>query len=136
MKSSKDHYYDLEKWKKIHSKSSINFMDLQLSLTETELKLKEILESKPFIKHNFKCKHPVGPYIMDFYSEALKLIIQIDTEYNERRRDVSYEIERNKLFEYNDIKTLSFHEELIITAPNGLRAVLEEMLNPRSSFPL
>ena len=55
-------------------------------MTEAEEKLWEKLRRKKFSGHKFRRQHLVGPYIVDFYCPARKLVIEVDGPIHETRQ--------------------------------------------------
>lgn len=133
MTKSKHHHLDLNMWEEINLKNSLNTEILQNHLTVPETKIKKILDSDPFEKYKFQCKHPVGPYIVDFYSRPLKLIIEVEGNYKDEYKQIHYYNERINFFDHNNIRLIAFSERLILDAPTGLSQLLLELLE--SGFP-
>jgi very-short-patch-repair endonuclease len=51
---------------------------LRKSLTPAEQKLWKNLRNRNLGNYKFRRQHPIGPFIVDFYCAAVKLVIEID----------------------------------------------------------
>lgn len=54
---------------------------LRKNMTETENKLWQHIRNKQ-LGVKFRRQHPLGPYVVDFYSHEIRLIIEVDGEYH------------------------------------------------------
>ena len=95
---------------------------LRNNLTPAETHLWEALRSKQLEGLRFRCQHPVGNFILDFYCPAVRLVVEVDggihasqTEYDDARTA--------KLAEYG-YKVLRFSNEQVM---NDLPKVLAEI---------
>ena len=52
--------------------------DLRSSTTEAERKLWRLLRNKQLAGLKFRRQQPIGPYVVDFYCSAARLIIELD----------------------------------------------------------
>ena len=95
---------------------------LRQNLTPAEVRLWEVLRNKQFEGLRFRCQHPVGNFILDFYCPACKLVVEVDGEIHDRHID--YDNDRTaKLAEYG-YKVLRFRNEEVM---NDLPKVLAEI---------
>ena len=62
-----------------------NAKDLRLNMTPAEKILWEYLKDRKMEEVKFRRQHPLRHFIPDFYAHELKLIIEIDGEYHEKR---------------------------------------------------
>ncbi len=88
--------------------------------TESEDKLWNILKNNQFNNIKFRRQHPIWRYIADFYSEELKLIIELDWKIHDNNFQKEYDDERNNL-----LKNYWF---------NILRLKNEEIINKSTDF--
>ena len=51
---------------------------LRLNATAAERRLWQVLRNKQFAGLRFRRQQPIGPYIVDFYCSAARLIIELD----------------------------------------------------------
>ncbi|GAB4547474.1 MAG: hypothetical protein Tsb0014_42130 [Pleurocapsa sp.] len=95
---------------------------LRQNLTAAEAYLWEALRNKQLEELKFRCQHPVGNFILDFYCSVCKLAIEVDGEIhaNQIERDRA---RTSKLEEYG-YRVLRFSNEEVI---NNLPKVLAEI---------
>jgi very-short-patch-repair endonuclease len=55
----------------------------------------EIFRNRNFFGYKFRRQHPLGRYIADFYSEELRLVIEIDGKVHENVTQQEYDIIRD-----------------------------------------
>ena len=97
---------------------------LRQNLTPAEAKLWEALRGKRLEGLRFRCQHPVGNFILDFYCPSIKLVIEVDGEIHNSQ--IEYDAERtSKLREYG-YTVLRFSNEQVI---NDLPEVLNRISN-------
>lgn len=99
-----------------------NARKLRQNLTPAEARLWSALRNKQLNGLRFRCQHPVGNFILDFYCPACKLVVEVDgdihasqTEYDQSRTA--------KLGEYG-YQVLRFSNEEVI---NDLPKVLDKI---------
>ena len=103
---------------------------LRNNLTPAEALLWSALRSKQLSGLRFRCQHPVGNFILDFYCPSLKLAIEVDGGIHATQID--YDRDRTaKLSEYG-YKVLRFSNEEVI---NDLPKVLSEIERVASLLP-
>ncbi len=89
---------------------------LRNNLTPAEARLWSALRNKQLEGLRFRCQHPVGNFILDFYCPACKLAIEVDGDIHDRTSEYD-NIRSAKLAQYG-YKVLRFSNEQVIT---GLR---------------
>lgn len=95
---------------------------LRKNLTPAEALLWEALRGKRLEGLRFRCQHPVGNFILDFYCPTCKLVVEVDGEIHQAQ--VDYDLDRtNKLAEYG-YTVLRFSNQQVM---NDLPLVLEEI---------
>ena len=95
---------------------------LRKNLTPAEACLWEALRNKQLEGLRFRCQHPVGNFILDFYCPSCKLVVEVDGQTHDRQTD--YDDARTvKLAEYG-YKVLRFSNEQVM---NDLPQVLAEI---------
>jgi very-short-patch-repair endonuclease len=79
--------------------------NMRRNMTPAEQVLWEALKGRQVAGLKFRCQHPVGPFILDFYCPARKLVVEVDggvhdgqAEYDEARtqqlNDYGYQVLR------------------------------------------
>ena len=95
---------------------------LRNNLTPAEALLWSALRNKQLEGLRFRCQHPVGSFILDFYCPACKLAIEVDGDIHDRTAE--YDNERSiKLAQYG-YRVLRFSNEQVM---NNLPQVLSEI---------
>ena len=95
---------------------------LRNNLTPAETRLWSALQNKQLEGLRFRCQHPVGNFILDFYCPSCKLVVEVDGEIHTRQTE--YDNARtSKLAEYG-YKILRFTNEQVM---NDLPKVLLEI---------
>ncbi|AZS22368.1 MULTISPECIES: endonuclease domain-containing protein [unclassified Caulobacter] len=83
----------------------------------------------------FRRQHPVGPYILDFYCEALRLAVEVDGEWHcfdhRPRRDA----ERDAWLEDRGISTLRIPAREILASPEAAVGRILEFITARPLRP-
>jgi very-short-patch-repair endonuclease len=86
---------------------------LRHNLTSEEKLLWEKLRRKQFPAWRFKCQHPIGSYIVDFYCHSLKLAIEVDGENHRRAEQKLYDKIRTQYLEKFGISVLRYTNEQV-----------------------
>ena len=95
---------------------------LRKNLTIPEARLWSALRNKQLEGLRFRCQHPVGNFILDFYCPACKLVVEIDGEIHASQTE--YDNARTaKLSEYG-YRVLRFRNEQVM---NDLPKVLAQI---------
>lgn len=107
-------------------------------MTPTEKILWQHLRGRRFVGYKFRRQHPLEPFIVDFYCESCKLIIELDGETHLTTED--YDSERKSALERKGYLVLRFWNNAVY---DDLEAVLEriyqacrERTNPSPLTPL
>ena len=95
---------------------------LRKNLTPAETRLWSALRNKQLEGLRFRCQHPVGNFILDFYCPSCKLVVEVDGKIHDRQTE--YDRARTaKLAEYG-YKILRFSNQQVM---NNLPKVLAEI---------
>lgn len=98
--------------------------ELRNRLTKHERILWKELRSNKLQGLRFKAQHPVGQYIVDFYCNRLKLVIEIDGDNHQNADQKAYDKDRTCALNEFGIKVLRFTNGEI---ENELTIVLEKI---------
>jgi very-short-patch-repair endonuclease len=97
---------------------------LRQKLTPAEAILWEALRGRKLEGLKFRCQHPIGRFIADFYCPSLKLIIEIDGEIHTQQQD--YDQARTDQLEDFGYSVLRFtNDEVINDLPKVLNRIIE-----------
>ncbi len=102
---------------------------LRKNLTPAEAILWKALRNKQLEGLRFRCQHPVGNFILDFYCPSCKLVVEVDGEIHAKQR--SYDDARTaKLAEYG-YQVLRFtNREVINNLPQVLAEIKRVAISP------
>jgi very-short-patch-repair endonuclease len=96
--------------------------DLRQSETDAERKLWYQLRAGRLNGMKFRRQHPVPPYIVDFYCEAMQLVVELDGS----QHNVEFDRERTRFLEMRGLKILRYWDNEVL---EQMRAVLEAIVN-------
>ena len=95
--------------------------DLRQHQTDAERELWYHLRGGRLNGRKFRRQHPIPPYIVDFYCESLKLVVEVDGSQHGDEAD----LERTRFLERQGLRVLRFWDNEVL----GQRdAVLEVLL--------
>ena len=103
---------------------------LRRNKTPAEQKLWEALKGKKLGGLKFRTQHPVGPFILDFYCPARKLVVELDGEVHEKQAD--YDESRTQQLENYGYRVIRFRNEEVL---DDLPSVFERILQAAQSSP-
>jgi very-short-patch-repair endonuclease len=96
---------------------------LRHNLTPAEAILWEALRGKKLKGLKFRCQHPVGFFILDFYCPSLKLVIEVDGSSHNSKEE--YDQERTKKLNQYGYTVLRFTNEEVMTDISRVLAEIE-----------
>jgi very-short-patch-repair endonuclease len=103
---------------------------LRRNMTPAERKLWEALKGKKLGGLKFRPQHPVGPFILDFYCPARKLVVELDGGVHEEQ--AGYDEARTDQLENYGYRVIRFRNEEVL---ENLPAVLERILEAARGSP-
>ena len=95
---------------------------LRKNLTPAEAQLWSALRNKQLEGLRFRCQHPVGNFILDFYCPSRKLVVEVDGKIHDRQTD--YDDARTAKLEEYGYRVLRFGNQQVI---NDLPQILAEI---------
>ena len=98
---------------------------LRQKLTPAEAILWEALRERKLEGLKFRCQHPIGRFIVDFYCPSLKLIIEIDGEIHIQQQN--HDQARTDQLQDFGYSVLRFTNDEVI---NDLPKVLNRIIQP------
>jgi len=96
--------------------------DLRAGATDAERKMWALLRKKQMAGLRFRRQHPIGPYIVDFYCSAAKLIIELDGGQHGEDKQLAYDKLRDAWLGNENYRVLRFENVHFLKHPD---AVLE-----------
>ena len=98
---------------------------LRNSMTKAEIILWQRLKGKR-LGFKFRRQHGIGPYIVDFYCPALRLVIELDGEVHGISSVKERDIKRQKFLENLNLTIMRYLNEMIL---ESLEAVVQDIYN-------
>ncbi|ACK66239.1 protein of unknown function DUF559 [Rippkaea orientalis PCC 8801] len=98
---------------------------LRCNLTPAEAYLWEALRGKKLKGLKFRCQHPVGRFILDFYCPSCKLAIEIDGSSHDTKQEYD-QVRTEKLAQYG-YRVLRFTNEEVMTDLSRVLAEIEKV---------
>jgi len=97
---------------------------LRQELTTAEDILWQALRGRQLGGLKFRCQHPVGRFIVDFYCPSCKLSIEVDGSIHDLQQ--SYDRDRTKAMQVFGYEILRFtNDEVMYDLPNVLSRIVE-----------
>ena len=101
---------------------------MRKNLTPAEACLWSALKSKKLNGVKFRCQHPVGNFILDFYCPSYKLVIEVDGKIHDKQVDRD-RFRTSKLEEYG-YRVLRFSNEEVLSNLPRVLAEIRRVISP------
>ncbi|MBB4127625.1 very-short-patch-repair endonuclease [Xanthomonas translucens] len=98
-----------------------NARRLRQDLTDAERKLWQYLRGGHLLGLKFRRQHLFPPYVVDFYCEALKLVVELDGS----QHSIAIDAERTRYLQLQGMHVMRFWNNDVMLQPD---AVLESIL--------
>lgn len=108
---------------------------LRRTLTRDELALWLLLKGRQLAGQKFRCQHPIGPYILDFYCGRARLALELDGCSHASEEAAAYDRRRDRWLEAQGIETLRIPLGAIRADWERVRAVIEAAVLRRIAEP-
>lgn len=105
--------------------------ELRKNQTEAEELLWSRLRRKQILGVTFNRQKPLGRYIVDFYSFAAKLVIELDGSQHFEPDAIANDVERTKFLEAQGLKVIRFDNLQILNELENVLAVIYEVVKTR-----
>ena len=92
---------------------------LRRELTLPEVLLWLCVKGRQLNGLHFRKQHPLGPYILDFYCEALQLAVEVDGELHALDDRPQRDAVRDRWFAKRGIRTLRIPARDVLASPDG-----------------
>jgi very-short-patch-repair endonuclease len=96
--------------------------NLRQKMTPAEQVLWEVLKGRQVAGLKFRCQHPVGRFILDFYCPARKLVVELDGGVHDGQ--TGYDEARTQQLNDYGYQVLRFRNEEVL---NNLDSVVEQV---------
>jgi len=104
----------------VHSNLTVKARNLRKTMTPAEVILWQRLRRGQLNGCRFRRQQPIGPYIVDFYCSALRLVIELDGESHAGEEKALYDAERQLFLEKQGITVLCFQNEQVYRSEEGV----------------
>jgi very-short-patch-repair endonuclease len=108
--------------------------ELRSNMTRAEIILWSRLRSKKVNGYKFRRQQPIFDYIVDFYCNELKLIIEVDGEIHSLNEKPKYDLKRDNILKingYHIIRLTNFEIETELNSTiNKISSFISEILSP------
>src|ERR1700742_1676663 len=101
---------------------------LRRALTPQELGPWLRLKNRRLGGFKFRCQHPIGPYILDFYCAEARLAVEIDGESHWSPEQAAHDARRDAYFRKMGIETLRLSTEALKRPGQAADRILEVLL--------
>lgn len=86
---------------------------LRQNLTPAEQRLWQALKHRQFNGLKFRCQHPVGSFIVDFYCAQCRLVVEVDGEIHDQRME--YDTARTAKLNQFGYRVVRFSNQAVMT---------------------
>ena len=102
--------------------------ELRLRTTEAEQKLWSLLRNRQLKGKKFRRQHAIANYVVDFYCNESKLVIELDGNFHTETETKEYDKSRTNLLNELGITVLRFWNEEVIKDPGKVLEKISEYL--------
>jgi very-short-patch-repair endonuclease len=97
---------------------------LRHRLTPAETKLWQALKNRQLGNLRWRCQHPIGRFIVDFYCPACRLIIEVDGGIHQQQQD--YDLARTEHLQEYGYTVIRFSNEAVESNLETVLATIHE----------
>src|SRR5881227_251445 len=99
--------------------------------TRAEGRMWRWLRGRRFSRWKFRRQHPIGRYIVDFYSAELKLAIELDGRHHAAEWMIDYQSARTETLRTLGIEVIRIPNELLIRDPESVGEFIKATIDRR-----
>jgi type I site-specific restriction-modification system R (restriction) subunit len=107
--------------------------ELRQNQTRAEEVFWQLVRNRKFMNLKFRRQHQIGNYIVDFYCNEYKLIIEFDGEVHDKEEQKKYDAERDNYLTSSGNRVLRFKNDVFLNNPESVFAKITESINPSPS---
>jgi len=104
--------------------------ELRNNQTKAEKILWEKLRKRQMAGYKFRRQYGIGEYIVDFYCTELKLVIEVDGGYHDKKEIQNYDMKREEYLTSFGIKVIRFKNEEVLNSCDEVVEKLKKELHP------
>jgi very-short-patch-repair endonuclease len=107
---------------------------LRANMTEAETILWERLRRKGILNVKFRRQQVIEGFIVDFYCEAVKLVIEVDGSVHDTENQKAVDEHRRKVFQERGLKELRFSNQTIVTDIETVMQMIRMSIEEKDKF--
>jgi very-short-patch-repair endonuclease len=104
---------------------------LRRALTREELLLWLRLKGRQVAGQRFRCQHPIGPYILDFYCGRARLAVELDGSTHQSQEAMAHDARRDRWLRAQGIETLRIPLGVMVWDCDEVMAKIERTVQAR-----
>jgi very-short-patch-repair endonuclease len=105
--------------------------------TDAETLLWRHLRGRQLAGHKFRRQHPLPPYVLDFYCEALRLGLELDGGQHYQNEGAQHDRQRAGCLLYQGVRLLRFsNRDVLLELPAVLERIYQAVAAPSPLAPL
>lgn len=105
--------------------------ELRKTQTDAEKRLWSYLRGKQILGVTFNRQKPIGRYIVDFYSFAAKLVVELDGSQHYEVNAMADDLERTKVLESLGLKVIRFDNSQVFNELESVLTVIYDAVKMR-----
>ncbi|MCI0671916.1 MAG: endonuclease domain-containing protein [Myxococcaceae bacterium] len=106
--------------------------NLRARITDAEALLWRYLRSRQLCGVKFRRQHPFGPYILDFYADEVRLVVELDGGQHFQPEQLERDAERTRFLVWHGLSVLRFDNVSVLRETD---AVLTRIWSTVCRFP-
>ncbi len=114
-----------------YSRPTARARDLRLNATDAERRLWQHISARQVAGVRFNRQVPIGPFICDFVSRSVKLVIEVDGGQHDWQAED--DARRTRFLETQGYRVLRFWNNDVLQNPEGVVLAIERALADRPS---
>ena len=106
--------------------------EMRMHMTDAEALLWKLLRNRRIADAKFRRQHPIGRYILDFYCDEKKLVIELDG--SQHMDAVNYDQQRDGWLKAQGIRVLRFWNNQVLIETESVMEVIYEAVAPADAL--
>ncbi|MEO7995465.1 MAG: endonuclease domain-containing protein [bacterium] len=102
---------------------------LRRDMTPAELRLWLFLKNGQRLGSRFRRQCPLGPYLVDFYCPAARLVVEVDGPIHSTAEQREKDLNRDQVFRDRGITVLRFSNDQVLWGHRKVLAVIDAFLS-------
>jgi very-short-patch-repair endonuclease len=106
---------------------------LRVEMTDAERRLWYFLRNRQSGNAKFRRQHEFGPYLLDFYCPAHRIVIEVDGSQHLSEEGLATDAERTRYLEARGLRVLRFDDFQVLTEIDQVMEVIHAALGDAPS---